>query len=50
MLRAFGNHDKWIHAAVLRALEMVREFDLDVKLVTYATPSRAIMQMAEHFS
>jgi hypothetical protein len=46
---AFGNDDKWIHAAILRALEMVRGCDLEVKLVTYATPSQTIMPMAKHF-
>ena len=46
---AFGNHDDWIHAAMRRALEMVREFNLDVRLVSYGTPSRAIVQMAKQF-
>jgi hypothetical protein len=46
---AFGDVDKRIYAAMLRALEMVCEFDLDLKLVTYATPSPAIVQMAKHF-
>jgi hypothetical protein len=27
---AFGNHDDWIHAAIRRSLEKMREFDLDV--------------------
>ena len=39
---AFGNHDDWIHAAMRRALEMMSGFDLDVRLVSYGTPSRAI--------
>jgi hypothetical protein len=47
---AFGNHDDWIHAAMRRALEMMWGFDLDVRLVSYGTPSRAILQMAEHFN
>ncbi len=37
---AFGNHDDWIHAAMRRSLEMMWEFDLDVRLVTYGAPSR----------
>jgi hypothetical protein len=45
----FGNHDDWIHAATRRSLEKVREFGLDVKLVSYGKPSRALMQIAEHF-
>jgi hypothetical protein len=46
---AFGNHDDWIYAATRRSLEKMREFDLDVKLVSYGTPSRAIVQLAEYF-
>jgi len=46
---AFGNHDAWIHAAVRRALEMMWGFDLDVRLVSDGTPSRAIVEIAEHF-
>jgi hypothetical protein len=47
---AFGNHDDWIHAAMRRSLEKVREFDLDVKLVSDGAPSRAIAQIAEDFA
>jgi hypothetical protein len=32
-----------------RALEMMRETDLDTKLVSYGAPSRALLQMAEEF-
>ena len=46
---AFGNQDDWIHAAIRRALVMIAEFGLDVRLVSYGTPSRAILQMAEDF-
>ena len=46
---AFGNHDDWIHAATRRALEMMSRFALDVRLVSYGTPSRAILQMARDF-
>jgi hypothetical protein len=47
---AFGNQNDWIHAAMRRALEMVSGFELDVRLVSYGTPSQAILQMAEHFN
>jgi hypothetical protein len=47
---AFGNHDDWIHAATRRSLEKMRKFDLDVKLVSYGTPSRAITHIAKHFA
>jgi hypothetical protein len=46
---AFGNHDNWIHAAMRRSLEKMRDLDLIVKLVSYGAPSRAIAQIAEDF-
>jgi hypothetical protein len=46
---AFGNQDKWIHAAITRALMIMREADLDVRLVSYGTPSVEITQLAQHF-
>jgi hypothetical protein len=46
---AFGNHDDWIGAGTRRSLEKVREFDLEVGLVSYGAPSRAIAQLAEDF-
>jgi hypothetical protein len=46
---AFGNEDTWIHGAIRRALEMMSEFDLDVRLVSYGAPSRAVKQLAESF-
>jgi len=47
---AFGNHDDWIHAAMRRALEMMSGIALDVRLVSYGTPLRAIQQMAGDFA
>ena len=47
---AFGNHERWIDAAMRRALKMALGFGLDVKLVSYGMPSRAIVQMAEDFN
>jgi len=44
---AFGNRDDWIHAAMSRALEMMRGVNLDVKFVSYGKPSRAIVEMAQ---
>ena len=46
---AFGNHGSWIHAAIRRALELMRNFDLDVRLVSYGTPSKEIVAIAEEF-
>ena len=44
---AFGNHDDWIHAAMRRVLRMMLGFDLTVRLVSYGTPSQAML--AEDF-
>ncbi len=46
---AFGNRDDWIHGATRRALETLSGMDLDVKLVSYGAPPRALVQMAEEF-
>jgi hypothetical protein len=45
----FGNEAEWINAAILRALTMMSGFGLDVRLVSYGTPSREILQMAKDF-
>jgi hypothetical protein len=45
----FGNEAEWINAAIRRALIMMSGFGLDVRLVSYGTPSRAILQMAKEF-
>ena len=46
---AFGNQDDWINTAMRRSLELMVESDLDVRLVSYGAPSRAIVQIAEDF-
>ncbi len=46
---AFGNEAEWIHTAIRRALTMTSGFGLDVRLVSYGTPSREILQMAKDF-
>jgi hypothetical protein len=47
---AFGNHDSWIHGAMRRALSLMSGSDLNVRIVSYGMPSRAILQMAEEFN
>ena len=42
----FGNHDDWIHAAMRRALDLAAGHDLHVKLVSYGTPSSAMLEMS----
>jgi hypothetical protein len=46
---AFGSADRWIDAAMRRALEMMLEFALDVRLVSFGAPSPAILKMARDF-
>jgi hypothetical protein len=46
---AFGNDGSWIDVAMYRALEMVRGYDLEVKLVAYRSPSKSTVQMVRHF-
>ena len=46
---AFGNRDNWIYSATHRALDMVRNQSLDVKLVSYGAPSMAIQQLESEF-
>jgi hypothetical protein len=45
----FGNVAEWINAAIRRALTMMSGFGLDVRLVSFGTPSREILQMAKDF-
>ena len=47
---AFGNDDEWIDAAIRRALRMVIESDLDVRLVSYGQPSGEMLQLVEEFA
>lgn len=46
---AFGNSDAWGDAAMRRAFELVIGHDLDVRLVSYGTPSREILKQASDF-
>lgn len=46
---AFGNAEDWIHAAMRRALQKALNFGLDVRLVTYSTPPRALLDIAAEF-
>lgn len=46
---AFGNDDRWIHAAIRRALSTVIAHDLDVRLVCYSAPSEAVKQLVREY-
>ena len=45
----FGNDETWITEAIERASKLVSEFDLDVAVVSYGSPSRAVAKLVEHF-
>jgi hypothetical protein len=45
----FGNDESWIVASMRRALQMMREAGLEVKLVSFGAPSRALLEVAEEF-
>ncbi|HEX7391082.1 MAG TPA: hypothetical protein VF286_13305, partial [Acidiphilium sp.] len=45
----FGNPDKWIYAAIRRALNLTISFGLDVRLVSYGAPPKALLEIAEEF-
>ncbi|MBC7623381.1 MAG: hypothetical protein H7232_08350, partial [Aeromicrobium sp.] len=42
---AFGNDDEWINSAMRRALDVVADFGLRVKIVSYGDPSAATLRM-----
>jgi hypothetical protein len=46
---AFGNDDDWIRAAMRRALKLVSAYDLEVKVVSYREPSRALRDLVASF-
>ncbi|MDR6855302.1 hypothetical protein [Variovorax guangxiensis] len=44
---AFGNDEEWIRAAIRRAVRKVLAFDLDVRLVSYRSPSSALRALVQ---
>lgn len=46
---AFGNDDAWIDDAMRRAFELARGYDLDARIVSYGTPSRALQELASEY-
>ena len=47
---AFGNDDAWIESAIRRALERMRDADLDVRLVSYMSVPPELASLAHEFS
>lgn len=46
---AFGNEEEWIASAIQRALERVRDVELDVRLVCYSSPPPYARQLVRAF-
>jgi hypothetical protein len=46
---AFGNREEWILGAMRRAFQLAVGFNLDVRIVSYGEPSRALVQLSEEF-
>jgi len=47
---AFGNEPAWIHDAIRRALTLVRDVALDVRLVSYRGPSAEMRRLVAEFA
>ncbi len=46
---AFGNADDWIDAAMLRALHLMDDRDLDVAIVSYGPPASGLRRFVDRF-
>lgn len=47
---AFGNHESWIEAGLVRALELASGFELDVRLVSYGEPPWSFVRIEQMFA
>jgi hypothetical protein len=47
---AFGNSEDWILGAMRSAFQLALGLELDVRVVSYGTPSRALVQLCEEFA
>jgi hypothetical protein len=47
---AFGNDEAWIHAAMVYALQKMRGYALDVRIVSYSQPGRQLQELVGAFS
>jgi hypothetical protein len=45
----FGNDEQWIHDSMARALDLFKDFALDVRLVSYGQPSPSFRAIAHEF-
>lgn len=46
---AFGNEHGWIHSALRRSLNLVRNIDLEVRIVSYGTPPDELVTLAQEY-
>jgi hypothetical protein len=46
---SFGNEEQWIYRAIQRALKIVSGIKLDVKLVSYRSPSKELLRIVDDF-
>ena len=47
---AFGNETSWIHSAMRRALIGVKDFGLDVRVVSYGKPDGEMERLVQEFA
>ena len=47
---AFGNDHAWIDAAMRRALRLVRNIDLEVRIVSYREPDASVLRLVAEFA
>ena len=47
---AFGNPSSWILAALRRALDLVRDVPLDVRIVSYRKPDEELVRLVSDYS
>lgn len=47
---AFGNADAWIDAAMIRALDLMRDMALDVRLVSFGEPPQSMRAIEQRFA
>jgi hypothetical protein len=46
---AFGNSSSWIYDAIRRALGIMENFDLDVRIVSYGPPPKELVELVGEF-
>jgi hypothetical protein len=47
---AFGNHESWINDAIIRALELAKNTNFNISLVSFGSPSPGFLKIARQFA